>query len=219
MYNEYILTLDELTNFKLDDKNELWRSNIRSGKWKNVEQNSVDKSTGYRQISLNKRHISVHQIKFCLYHKVNQPKGYTIDHIDQNKLNNEISNLRMISNAENLRNSKISSNNQSGVVGVSLAKKNNYKNFYWDVQYQDENGIKKHKYFKTTNTNTTEVRDVAFLKAIKFRLNKLKELNATHNTKYTVKHALNGLYFKKIDGLLHWYRDEELLFKSIDSKI
>lgn len=45
-----------------------------------------------------------------------------IDHIDRNKLNNTIENLRGATKQENAYNSKLSSNNTSGVTGVSFSK-------------------------------------------------------------------------------------------------
>ena len=45
-------------------------------------------------------------------------KGYVIDHIDGNSLNNQKNNLRICTHAENMRNSKIYSNNTSGFKGV-----------------------------------------------------------------------------------------------------
>lgn len=45
------------------------------------------------------------------------PKG-GIDHIDHNRLNNKIENLRDVSRKENCRNRSMTSQNTSGVVGV-----------------------------------------------------------------------------------------------------
>lgn len=50
------------------------------------------------------------------------PRGQ-IDHIDGCRLNNCISNLRVVTNAENLRNAGISAANTSGITGVSWDKK------------------------------------------------------------------------------------------------
>jgi hypothetical protein len=46
------------------------------------------------------------------------PDGKLVDHIDGNPLNNQNENLRLCTNAENCRNTKIYKNNTSGYKGV-----------------------------------------------------------------------------------------------------
>ena len=48
-----------------------------------------------------------------------------IDHVDNNRLNNNVENLRFASHSENGMNQKISSKNTSGFKGISFNKKNN----------------------------------------------------------------------------------------------
>ena len=48
-----------------------------------------------------------------------------VDHVDGNKLNNNINNLRFATTSENAMNTKISCNNTSGFKGISLDKKCN----------------------------------------------------------------------------------------------
>ena len=50
-----------------------------------------------------------------------EKKGFVIDHIDGNPLNNQISNLRHATVAENNRNRKMHKNNTTGYKGVSFS--------------------------------------------------------------------------------------------------
>lgn len=54
---------------------------------------------------------------------INTPKGLYIDHIDGDGLNNQKSNLRVCSNAENARNRGANLNNTSGYKGVTWHKR------------------------------------------------------------------------------------------------
>lgn len=64
-----------------------------------------------------KQAVLVHRIAYELYHS-ELLLDYVIDHIDQNKLNNSISNLRKVTRAENNRNLGKRITNTSGHSGV-----------------------------------------------------------------------------------------------------
>lgn len=85
---------------------------LRSG---NVVLGTVN-SSGYRVISVGKKKYLYHRVKFYLVH------GYLpdmIDHIDGDRLNNDISNLRPATYALNSHNTHYRKN-ATGVKGVYL---------------------------------------------------------------------------------------------------
>ena len=72
-----------------------------------------------RYISKNKRSRMHREIVGSI------EKGKEVDHADGNGLNNQRKNLRVCSHLENMRNTKLSSRNTSGIKGVSWYQANN----------------------------------------------------------------------------------------------
>jgi hypothetical protein len=79
-------------------------------------------STGYKRLKINAKDYLVHRIVF-LMHKGYLPK--TIDHINGDRLDNRIENLRAVTANQNQHNRKLNSNNTSGFKGVSWCKRDN----------------------------------------------------------------------------------------------
>jgi len=77
---------------------------------------------GYSRIMIDGSNYKSHRLAW-LYCNGNLPN--MIDHMDGNRSNNAIENLRDVSSIENSRNMKMYSTNSSGVVGVRLDKKSN----------------------------------------------------------------------------------------------
>lgn len=78
-------------------------------------------SSGYVLIMVNMKRYVAHRLAYKMVYGVDPPR--LIDHIDGNKANNRISNLRVASSQQNQGNSVIPVNNKSGVKGVSWNKK------------------------------------------------------------------------------------------------
>lgn len=68
-----------------------------------------------------------------------------VDHVDENGLNNQRSNLRKCTRSENARNIKLKANNTSGYKGVSFFRRDGT----WKVQIQAGGKNRHVGYFKT----------------------------------------------------------------------
>lgn len=89
-------------------------------KYANREAGGLD-GKGYRRVKYDQSKPSeaVHRIIFLMYF------GFlpeVVDHIDGNKLNNRIENLRAANHQKNNQNSRLASHNTSGFKGVSFHK-------------------------------------------------------------------------------------------------
>lgn len=120
-------SLDELETQKLE---EAFRYDENTGKlyWKISRGNQVKVgaevtnkgSHGYIEVKYDGRSYLVHRLTWQLFHR-RKPSQY-IDHINGNKLDNRIENLRECSMSTNIANAKLFSNNKSGARGVSWSK-------------------------------------------------------------------------------------------------
>lgn len=79
--------------------------------------------TGYYVLKINKKHCQSHRLIWALYYKIelNLVPEF-LDHIDRNRSNNNISNLRACSRVENNKNKGAYKNNTSGITGVHWHK-------------------------------------------------------------------------------------------------
>ena len=75
----------------------------------------VHKGKGYIHVKIKAKAFKAHRLVF-LYHHGYLPE--CVDHIDGDKTNNKIENLRAATKEENCRNQKIRSTNKSGYKGV-----------------------------------------------------------------------------------------------------
>lgn len=115
----------------------------RKGCKKGNTAGALNKTIGYRYLCINYKKYLAHRVAWAYVHG-EFPKN-EIDHIDGNKQNNAISNLREATRVENTWNTKISKRNTSGFKNVSLHKKTGL----WRATLNCKNANVINKYFKT----------------------------------------------------------------------
>jgi len=126
------LTVDELKHFLTYDptSGEFTRS-VQVGPFKKNSVAGTKLNTGYISIRVNGTYFQSHRLAWLYTYGV-WPTGY-IDHINHNKSDNRICNLRDVSWSENLHNLKSAKvSNKSRLLGVSP-----YKN-RWIAQIQKD---------------------------------------------------------------------------------
>ncbi len=111
------------------------------------------------------------------------PKGLVIDHIDRNPSNNSLSNLRVVKQSVNCRNSSLSKRNKTGVTGVSFIY-DSHGYTYHVAHWYELDGRHKVKYFSTNKYGIEESLSLA----ISHRDSRIAELNA-QGAGYTEGHG------------------------------
>lgn len=130
-----------------------------------------DKGNGYIRIHYRRKSYVAHRIIVTLFGF--DVDGKVVDHIDGNPFNNLIENLRVVSQKENRRNSKIRKDNTSGYSGIKFFENKRHWIFNWH-----ENGRRNTKTFHIRNFNNDK--DAALLAAIQFRETKLAEIGYSY---------------------------------------
>jgi hypothetical protein len=102
--------------FDYKDGNLFWKVDRKGNKVKGKQANRLKKSNGYQEVTINKKNLYAHRVIFMMIHG-RWPEQ--IDHIDGNRSNNLIDNLREANNAQNNRNTSLRSTNTTGFKGVS----------------------------------------------------------------------------------------------------
>jgi len=94
------------------------RNFTKGGKIKGSIAGCIDKTTGYIRIRVDGKKYSGHKLAWLYVYGALPIKPYQIDHIDRDRTNNSITNLRVVTQSENMQNMGIQKNNTSGVCGV-----------------------------------------------------------------------------------------------------
>lgn len=132
---------------------------------------SLDERTGYYRIHINSKMYKTHRLVF-LYHNGYLPDY--VDHIDNNKINNRIENLREATKSQNCMNQKVSTRNTSGIKGVMWHKRDKK----WYVQLRVNSKCHSFGYY--------DDKELAELVAI-------EATNKLHKEFSAYKGALNGI--------------------------
>lgn len=74
---------------------------------------------GYKRVMVHGEHTMVHHIVWYM-HGNEIPEGFEIDHIDHDRENNGIENLRMVARTTNMQNKSTYRNSKTGHHGVTI---------------------------------------------------------------------------------------------------
>lgn len=122
-----------------DAKSVTARAIIWNARYANKEAFTAN-SNGYRQGIVSRKHFLAHQIAWLL--STGYWAQHEIDHINGNRSDNRIENLRDVPHAENSKNMRLNSRNKSGSAGVHWSEKDQR----WCVFIGGNSGEKKKEY-------------------------------------------------------------------------
>ena len=125
LHYEFFLPVDGYDNYFISN-----HGNIKNSKTNKIMKQKTAKN-GYKRIGLSKNG----NVKYFLIHRLvsiafleNPDEKPKVDHIDENKTNNNVKNLRWSTPKENKYNQGKNKNNKSGYKGVCFDKQlNKYK--------------------------------------------------------------------------------------------
>ena len=140
---------------------------------------SVD-SNGYVVVSVNNKGHYAHKIIWEM-HSGEIPNGYEVDHIDRNRANNNLNNLRIVTRKQNSQNHNMRDDNTTGVTGVYLTK--NKTCSYWSANCSVGGKILK-KHFSIDKLGFEEAKRMA----IACRESMIRSLN-NQGCNYTTTHG------------------------------
>lgn len=118
----------DITNMVYYDKSSKtmlrWKISESTKIRKDMQAGRICSTSGYGRITWRGSTEYIHNVVWKLFHG-NVPENHVVDHIDLDKSNNSIDNLRVCTIAENNRNTAIKSTNKTGVKGLFWDKYNN----------------------------------------------------------------------------------------------
>lgn len=128
-----------------------WKYDQETGLLHNSKTGRTTKtiSNGYLQISIplgNKKYKKVYAHRYIYSTYIgNIPEGMEVDHIDGDRMNNKLSNLRLVTRSQNNCNRKVQNRTKSGVKGLREKWISNH--YYWECSISID-GKYQYKTFK-----------------------------------------------------------------------
>ena len=121
-----MIDIPKYDNYKFDlDLNKVY--SIKN----NIYLKNILNNKGYYQVGLYKngkgKIYKVHRLVYICNNPTEDISEYQIDHIDNNKTNNKIENLRKATESENCSNRKTHKNNILGIKYIYKTKHNTYR--------------------------------------------------------------------------------------------
>ena len=142
----------------------------------------LSSSSAYYSVKINHKLYLCHRVVYKL-HNSDFRGDLMVDHIDRNRVNNRIENLREVSHLTNARNHPLRKDNPYGVTGITFGggvSSPHFRAFYQIL----EGGKTKSKAFSINKLGIM----VAFREAVIYRQKKIDELNL-QGAGYTERHG------------------------------
>jgi len=140
--NKNLVAILDYDNYKFDTE----LSQVYNLKTNKYLKNSLDKG-GYYVVNFSEngkvKKYGLHQLVYIINNPTEDISDYQIDHIDMDKSNNKIENLRKCSQSDNMSNRKTMITNKLGIKYIHKTKWNTY------TFHLCKNGIDYNKTFKT----------------------------------------------------------------------
>lgn len=123
---------------------------------------------GYVHVTFKGKKYLTHRLVVLLHTKEDIPNGFVIDHIDGNKANNSLSNLRIVSQSDNLRN-KVHNKSNTGYQGI--IERPNRKHFvvYFRCNKLIQINFSYHDKPRKSKKGHYQTRELAFEAALAYR--------------------------------------------------
>lgn len=166
-----------------------WRVDRRSGRGGKIVKRAAGDVAGcsnahnYFQTGLFRKYYLNHRIIWVLFNG-HIDTELQIDHIDGDKGNNKIENLRLVTKTINQRNCVVQCNSSTGVTGVSIKSSNEGRYYYYIAHWNNIKGKQKLKRFSILKLGEAE----AFRRACEYRQKMIEELNS-QGAGYTERHG------------------------------